>query len=52
MLSETKLLNLAKKKNNIVNGLQMNLLQAVIAFSKATKLKNRIKILNIMKTVK
>jgi len=49
---ETKLLNLAKKKNNIVNGLQMNLLQAVIAFSKATKLKNRIKILNIMKTVK
>jgi shikimate dehydrogenase len=49
---ETKLLSIAKKNNKVVNGLEMNLLQALIAFLKATNLKHKSIIYHAMKSVK
>jgi len=46
---KTTLLKLAEKKNTIYNGIEMNLLQAGIAFCKANNLKNLKKVYQIMR---
>lgn len=52
MPKKTKLLSIVEKKNKIINGLEMNLFQAVLAFSKISKKYKFNKILKIMKKVK
>ena len=52
MPKNTKLLSIVENKNKIINGLEMNLFQAVLAFSKISKKYKFNQILKIMKTVK
>ena len=52
MPKKTELLSIVEKKNKIINGIEMNLFQAVLAFSKISKKYKFNKILNIMKKVK
>ena len=52
MPKKTELLSIVEKKNKIINGLEMNLFQAVLAFSKISKKYKFNKILKIMKKVK
>jgi shikimate dehydrogenase len=49
---KTKLLLIAERNNKIINGRQMNLFQAVLAFSKISRRYKFNKILKIMKKVK
>ncbi len=46
---ETMLLKTVKKNNKTINGLLMNLIQAVLAFAIVTKFKNKNKIIKYMK---
>lgn len=46
---ETMLLKTVKKNNRIINGITMNLIQAVLAFAVVTKFKNKNKIIKYMK---
>jgi len=52
MPKKTRLLSLVEKNNKIINGLEMNLFQAVLAFSKISNKYKFNKILKIMKKVK
>lgn len=45
----TKLMNLSNNKDNVLNGLNMNLMQAVAGFMLVNKMKNKKLIYNIMK---
>jgi shikimate dehydrogenase len=49
---KTKLLSIVERNNKIINGREMNLFQAVLAFSKISRRYKFNKILNIMKKVK
>ena len=52
MPKKTKLFSIVETQNKIINGLEMNLFQAVLAFSKISKRYKFNQILKIMKTVK